>query len=103
MGDKFMVTTRAQLGVCPRCRALMITGHSEGLPARVEPWPVNLAAEVAAILGGRLTYSWCHDRRLVQRPPALARRVLVGHRCGSPLSSPPVITPHHVNDDVPPY
>jgi hypothetical protein len=53
------LTTRAQLDPCPRCRALTIRALDAPIAAidtRLDPVPLDVAAELAARLQGRWTY-----------------------------------------------
>jgi hypothetical protein len=92
------VNRRARLRACPRCRAVCLEGLDDdrcaGM-ARVDPVPLSVLGEVAALMdglatyelhtpGGRLTLdyrdSWC-----VQARPAgntLRVDVMAQHRCG---------------------
>jgi hypothetical protein len=77
----------------------MIVGVSEGRTVRCDPYPIAKNIEVAAIIAGRVTYTW-HLGMLQRRPPILTGPVLANHVCGKilphvapPPSPPPCYVP----------
>ncbi|MER5703494.1 hypothetical protein ABT023_16335 [Micromonospora sp. NPDC002296] len=85
------ISTPAALATCPRCRLPIITAHDEGIRVRVDLVPLpDQAAEIAALLQGRTTYTRLRNGHLVTRDaPRIAARTLTGpthadHRCTGP-------------------
>ena len=52
-----LVTTPARRGHCPDCGAEVLTGIAEGLSVAADVEPLDLAAEIAVRLAGRMTYN----------------------------------------------
>lgn len=81
-------TTQPVPATCPRCRALILTGWSEGLHARVDPVAIGQAGQLAAVLAGRATYALTGDG-LIERTSWRTRyprgQVLAEHRCHMPI------------------
>jgi len=63
------VSTPAAETTCPRCRAQLLTALDEGLRATVDADPLDPAAEIAALLAGKWTYTLTSNRHLVHRTP----------------------------------
>lgn len=71
---------------CPRCRRPLLTGLAEGLHAYVDVSPLSPAAEAAAVLAGRQTYTLrrsglIHRDAYRRADPTLASPVLAQHDC----------------------
>lgn len=83
---RHLETTQAFVHTCPRCRATILYGLAEGIPARVDPEPVDQPGEIAAVVAGRQTYTLTRGG-LVQRDagrrsdPSLTGPVLAAHDC----------------------
>jgi hypothetical protein len=79
-------TTPAFVHTCGQCRATVLYGLAEGIPARVDPAPIAPAAEAWVLAAGRWTYTLRRtglihrddDRR---RDPGLASPILATHAC----------------------
>lgn len=79
-------TTRVYIHACATCRATVLYGLAEGIPARVDPQPIAPAAEAWAIAAGRWTFTLrrsglIHRDEDRRRDPALAQPILAQHRC----------------------
>src|SRR5262245_32367511 len=87
----FLITTPAKGDLCPRCRRVTLTGIAEGLHTRVDPTPLNPAAELQALLASRRTYTLTRAG-LVERDAgriagnSLTGPVLPTHHCRRPES-----------------
>lgn len=97
-----LITTTATPTRCPRCQAPVLAGHAEGVPARVDPTPLDEHGEAAALLDGRTTYNLLVEltgrRYLVPRTSieiAAPRRcdVVADHQCRPGSSPPPPAAP----------
>jgi hypothetical protein len=81
------ITTKAEPKLCPKCGALILEGHTDGLPYRVELDPINWAGEIAAVVDGQATYQYQvgrlipRDARSMAAASADDTAVLVWHRC----------------------
>lgn len=82
------VSTAAALSICECCDMPTLTALDEGIPARVELIPLPaLAAEIAAIAHGRLTYTRLRNGQLAVRDqyrladPDSASQVHAQHVC----------------------
>lgn len=79
-------TTPALVHACKRCGRPVLYGLAEGLHARADIAPIGQAAEIAAVIAGRSTYT-LRRSGLIQRDasrradPTLAVPVLVAHDC----------------------
>jgi hypothetical protein len=79
-------TTRVHIHACAHCHATVIYGLAEGIPARVDPHPVDAHVELRALTAGRGTYTLTrtglvHRDACRRRDPALAAPVLAEHDC----------------------
>lgn len=52
-----LITSAITGGIHPRCGAPVLTGHAEGLLARVDLTPLNRAGEIHALCAGLQTYT----------------------------------------------
>ncbi|MEU5946288.1 hypothetical protein ABZ793_12090 [Micromonospora sp. NPDC047465] len=52
-----LITTAIKVTTHPRCGAPVLTGHAEGLLARVDLIPLNRAGEIHALVAGLQTYT----------------------------------------------
>lgn len=97
-------TRAAQLRVCTRCDAAVITGLDADMCAihvRVDPTPIDQIGEAKALLSGRATYDLVGGNRRKELYPREAHHiskpreypVLPQHRCGESLAA-------HMTDDV---
>lgn len=84
------VSTPAELSTCGGCGMPTLRALDEGLPACVDLVPLpGLPAEIAAIAGGRQTYTRLRDGGLARRDesrlrdPAMASPVHAQHMCTS--------------------
>jgi hypothetical protein len=84
---RHLETTIATVDTCRRCRAVVLFGLAEGLPARAELRSLDtLRDEPRAVLAGRQTYTLTRAG-LVHRDagrrsdPTLAGPVLAEHAC----------------------
>lgn len=84
-------STRATEARCPRCRLPILTAHDEGIRVRVDLDPLPTpAAEIAALLEGRHTYTRLGNGHLVYRDaPRITGGTLRGpihadHKCVGP-------------------
>lgn len=79
------MSTKVRRQRCRRCRRWTLAGFDVGLPAVVEPRPINADTELAALLVGRWTYDKLVDGTLRHRDPTLIadrdRPVYVAHHC----------------------
>lgn len=61
-------STTATEQTCPRCKARLLVALDEGLTARADAAPLtDPAAEIAALLDGRWTYTYTAFGHLVHR------------------------------------
>lgn len=85
--SRHLITTPVTAAIHARCGALVLTGHAEGLHARVDTAALNTAGEIAAICDRLATYSLTRTG-LVHRDPGRIRGghlrgpVVAEHRCG---------------------
>jgi hypothetical protein len=82
-----LISTRPSVRRCPRCGGLILTAVAEGVPAHVDPVPVTVAGEMAALLVGRRSYTLAHGELVTRDVDRVSRprgAVLVDHRCGQP-------------------
>lgn len=81
-----LVTTPVKPAIHARCGATVLTGHAEGLRARVDLVPLNRAGEIHALIAGLQTYTLTR-LGLVHRDAgriagtALTGPVLAEHAC----------------------
>lgn len=102
MGARHLVSTRANVRLCPRCQEITICGVADGFFARVDPHPVDLTIEAVAIIMGRQPYV-LHQGALIPRGGhRLSGPVLVEHRCHQVLPGKPLPDPVH-DLLIPPY
>jgi hypothetical protein len=80
-----LITTTALPSLCGRCRGLTLVGLSEGLIARVDPYPVARDMQVVAVLAGRWTYVLIGHQLHHHVGSPYGRVILAEHRCGQPL------------------
>lgn len=88
MGQFHLISRRPRCRPCANCKRLQLLGIDEGLPFRVEPLPLTVGAEIAALMVGRVTYGIhvgyvCHRTegrigldKFNGRPPVVAT-----HKC----------------------
>src|SRR5688500_14484681 len=83
-----LATTNAKPTTHPRCGAVVLTGHAEGLHARVDLTPLNRAGEIAAICAGLQTYTLTRSGLVHRDTTRIAGTALTGagpvlaeHRC----------------------
>lgn len=89
ISSRHLITTRVTPDIHAMCGALILTGHAEGLTARVDLTALNTAGEIAAICDRLPTYTLLRSG-LVHRDPGRiadpwmrqAGPVLAQHRCG---------------------
>lgn len=87
---------RARTQQCPRCRSPVLralVGHVAGLDIRADPLPLDPAAELAAMLAGRLTFclnlrAWAPPRLLTRGHEHIAagrcaHTVIAEHQCAT--------------------
>lgn len=85
------ISTQPALELCANCGALLLVGHADGLPYRVEMDPINWAGEVAAVLDHvptfQLMYGWLQQRTGYEMRLRSADQiaVLVQHKCRRPV------------------
>lgn len=87
--NQHLITTRAQPDTCHRCQHPILTGHAEGLTARVNATPLpDREAEIAALIAGLHTYTRLLNGQLVFRDatrirdPYLNKRAIhAEHKC----------------------
>lgn len=98
-----LINTRPVCAPCPRCHRLQWTGHDGGLSYRVEPVPVTVLAELAALVAGVRSYALIGGHlvaRTVDAMRADLRRprppVVLDHRCSRPIPAADV-EPRHVS------
>ncbi|NBE80336.1 hypothetical protein [Micromonospora rubida] len=99
-----LITTPVKPGIHARCGATVLTGHAEGLRARVDLVPLNRAGEIHVLCAGLNTYTLTRDG-LVHRDAgriagtALTGPVLAEHACHRQVpadqraTTTPTITP----------
>lgn len=81
-----LITTSVTAAIHPRCGATVLTGHAEGLLARVDLTPLNRGGEIHALCAGLQTYTLTRTG-LVHRDAtriaggSLDGPVLAEHRC----------------------
>jgi hypothetical protein len=84
---RFLETTAPLVHTCRRCERPVIYGLAEGLPARVDPAPLDgPLAEALAVVAGRETYTLTRiglvQRDAVRRSdPSLTGPVVAQHDC----------------------
>lgn len=86
-----LISTTATETTCPRCHTPLLVALDDGLPARVDAQPLpDRAAEIAALLDNRWTYTRTHYGQLIHRDATrIAARTLQGtihaeHKCEGP-------------------
>lgn len=52
-----LISTPAKPARCQDCGAAILRGYEGGMPARVDPAPVNALGEILALVAGRWTYA----------------------------------------------
>lgn len=88
---RYLVSTKVEPQLCPRCHELALVAMVEGLRTRVDPYPTEPAIEAIAIIAGRPTFT-LYNRELYRRvggTTALPGPVLVAHICHRPLRADP--------------
>jgi hypothetical protein len=93
-----LIDRAAHYQPCPRCSRHTITALSGGVPLRLDPEPLTINQEIAALLSGRQTYDvmlWGLPRRMhpiwrdISRIRAPRKHaVIAAHKC-TPLPVPP--------------
>jgi hypothetical protein len=86
------LTHRPRLRHCQRgCGLVLLAAINDyGLDTWLDPYPVTIAAELAALLDGRATYTQCENELVLRDAWRISRRnadrepAWVEHRCGSP-------------------
>ena len=114
--DPVRLSTRPQLASCPRCGAAILramTAPPMAWEVRADPVPLDLAAEILALLAGRYTYdlaTFAMRPELIWRDPCrILRRdwpVLATHRCPGPVpyfAIPPIADNKETDNDVCPF
>lgn len=91
--SRYLITTPVTAELHPRCGTLVLTGHAEGLRARVDTAALNPYGEAMAILAGERTYSLT-VAGLVHRDPNRIRDPWLSGRC-------PVVTEHRCRRHIP--
>jgi len=83
-----LATTAARDSTCARCGAPTLVGLAEGLTARVDVTPLpDRAAEIAALLANKATYTRMRNKELVHRDagrigdPHLRGDIHAQHKC----------------------
>ncbi|PRX95598.1 hypothetical protein [Allonocardiopsis opalescens] len=94
-----LYTTPAEPRLCVRCDTWVLRAHADGVDIRVDPVPLDAAAEEQAVAEGRSTYdavflTWPARTYLEYRDEHRRARprdgpVLRAHRC--PRTSPPTL------------
>ena len=83
-----LITSLVTAAIHPRCGATVLTGHAEGLFARVDLTPLNRAGEIHALVAGLQTYTLSRTGlvhrdagRIAGQALADMGPVLAEHRC----------------------
>lgn len=105
-----LITTSPVVNLCERCGQIVLTGHAEGLRAKVDPTPLDRVQQVLAAVGGLQLYR-LHRLGLVHidqsRAQSAHRWVIVPQHTHfvkwEARSSQPVTTPEVVSTDHPPF
>jgi hypothetical protein len=82
--SEHLITTKAEIQACTRCRRITLHGISEGLTATVDPAPIARADEPAIHANGIPTYSLRAGRldyRDPDIPPTDPAPILATHIC----------------------
>jgi hypothetical protein len=93
VSQQHFITTIAKIVICGRCRQPILTGHAEGIPARVDATPVNRFGEIEAIREGRSTYQLRGGRLVYRQSEQIlhdngeVQPILIAHRCGTDIST----------------
>ncbi|MFD6770620.1 hypothetical protein ACFWC6_30855 [Micromonospora chalcea] len=109
-----LVTTAVKVAAHPRCGATVLTGHAEGLFARVDLTPLNRDGEIHALCAGLQTYTLTRTGlvhrdagRIADTSLCKAGPVLAEHRCHRLIpadqQAPTVPPPEAVRTDACPY
>lgn len=103
--SRHLVTTTAVAGMCPGCREPVLTGISEGLTVRADPYPLTRDLEVAMIIAGRDTYTLTFAKTLVRRlgNTLMSGFALPEHKCGFVIRVPAPPAPPRPDLRSPPY
>jgi hypothetical protein len=87
MTARHLESTTATNRRCPRCKAKVVAGYSEGVFVQCDPGQLDQAAELAVLLADRVTYEVLPPRELVMRGalhlarPQRRYPVLAEHDC----------------------
>ena len=97
-----LIDRPARYQPCPRCNRHTLVAMVSGVKTRLNPEPLSITAEIAALLDGCRTYDvllWGLPRRMhpiwrdISRIRAPRRHTVIAtHQC-TPLSRPPVTQP----------
>ena len=107
-------TRRARLTTCPRCHAAVIRALDApvaALDVRLDPVPLDIRAELAALISGRLTYDLIpagFGQEIEYRDEMRIRKrnypVLAEHQCPGPIPATAVRRPRKRRSDArPPF
>jgi len=103
MTGKYLITTVPAAGRCGRCQSWILIGVSEGLWARVDPFPLERRWEIVALLSGRSCFTLT-ARTLIERDGYLRPGlVLAEHRCGQRLGYSITKPPAAPTPEYPPF
>lgn len=58
MGIDHLIDRRPRCRPCPQCKSLMLAGIDEGIPFRVDPYPLNQIGELFALCQGLKSFEW---------------------------------------------
>lgn len=96
-------TRKARLTACAHCRAAVIRAldsHIAALDVRLDPLPLDIRAELAARISGRLTYDLLpagFHKEIEYRDEKRIRKreftVLAEHRCPGPIPATAITRP----------
>jgi len=101
---------------CPRCRAVLLVGDSEGWPAKVDPVALDVGQQILARLAGLNLHHVEHRDGRLELFPRTAWRVadptldtlpvVADHRCGNRWQGADLLNPttrHHPLPDRCPF
>lgn len=106
-----LVTQPAKLATCSRCGALTLTAITGGLTTVIDPCPLEIAQEIAALMAGKATFDlvpvgcrlfieWRDITRM--RAPRLHAVVTV-HQCAGATQKPVPVPAAAPPPDEPPF
>jgi hypothetical protein len=93
---RFLITTPPTPILCNNCNRIILNGLEAGMPYRIDPIPINVAGELAALTEGRLTYRMIAGQIVHRAAPDMRTQprplVMRPHTC-TPIDPSHIDTP----------